>query len=149
MKTILSLALVLFSMVTFISNTKRHVSANNSSTCLPEYELNLSILHSAITEPELASIWTETGITGITTQNVSYVFQSDPKCDSLISKYEFWINEKYPDSNINMNKITFHKYSNYYLVVMSYNMEGGYLVLGSKKLYILDQNLDTIEGYGF
>lgn len=66
MKTILSVALVLFSMVTFISNTKRHVSANNSSTCLPEHELNLSILHSAITEPELASIWTETGITGIT-----------------------------------------------------------------------------------
>jgi hypothetical protein len=28
-------------------------------------------------------------------------------------------------------------------------LEGGYLVLGSKKLYILDQNLDTIEGYGF
>jgi hypothetical protein len=149
MKYFLSLAIVLFSMMSFNINTERRVIANNTNTCLPGYDLNISILNTAITEPELASIWIETGITGITTQNVSYVLQSDPKCDSLISKYEYWINEKYPDSNINMNKITFHKYSNYYFVVMSYNLEGGYLVLGSKKLYILDQNLDTIEGYGF
>jgi len=151
MKSLIALIVIVIPLFISHKSTERinDTTITNTNTCLPENVGNKEVLDSAITEPGLASIWTETNITGVTTQNVTYVLQSDPKCNALKGKYEFWIDEKYDNTNIKINIVTFHKYSDYYFVVMAYNNEGGYLMFGVQKLYILDANLDIIEGYGF
>jgi len=120
-----------------------------SNTCLPENEENEEVLEMAITDLNLAIIWTESNIKGVTTENVSYVLKNDMKCDELLVKYDFWINEKYENSNVNVHMLTFHKHKNYYFVIMQYNNSQEYITFGTTALYILDEDLEDIAGYGF
>lgn len=149
MKTVLVVIAISVTLVISHKPDNPLLEKFSTNTCLPEKEDNEEILEMAITEPELAVIWTETGITGVTTQNVSYVLENDPKCAALLSKYEFWINEKYESSNVNVHIITFHKYNNYYFVIMQYNNSTEYITFGSDAFYILDENLEDIAGYAF
>jgi hypothetical protein len=149
MKSI-SIAFLLTAMTVFLQKTT-HLEHPIISieTCLPENADNKSALDLAITDPELAIIWTRTNITGITTQNVTYVLESDTKCSELLAKYNYWINEKYQNSSVNKHFITFHKYNNYYIVIMVYNNSTEYITVGDDAIYILDDDLELIEGFAF
>lgn len=149
MKYFNSLLVLLFVLLTINIDTSRQGYTSQFNTCLPENADNKSALDLAITDPELAIIWTRTNITGITTQNVTYVLESDTKCSELLAKYNFWINKKYQNSNVNKHSITFHKYNNYYFVIMIYNNSTEYVTVGDDAIYVLDSDLEVIEGFAF
>src|SRR5690606_16519194 len=98
MKAIITALVIVFSLLTFQKHVDSVPENFVTNTCLPENEDNEEVLDNAITDTNLAIIWTETNITGVTTQNVSYVMQNDAKCTALLSKYDFWLNEKYENS---------------------------------------------------
>src|SRR5690606_34247679 len=102
-------ALVFASLLVEV-DTGRPDSTHEPSTCLPMNEDNIEVLNTAITEPDLDIIWSKTNIHGVTLDSVSYVTKADPNCLLLLNKYEFWINEMYEDSNVNVHMITFHKF---------------------------------------
>jgi len=147
MKSIIAVLVIVFSLLTFqkpVEPVSENIATN---TCLIENEDNEEVLENAITDTNLAIIWTETNITGVTTQNVSYVMKNDAKCTALLSKYDFWLNEKYENSNVNVHMITFHKFSNYYFVIMQYNNKQEYITFGSVAFYVLDEDLEVLGGY--
>lgn len=149
MKSI-NIALLLMFTTAFLQKTTHRVHEMVSiETCLPENADNKSALDLAVTDPDLAIIWTRTNITGVTTQNVTYVLKNDAKCSALLAKYNYWINEKYQNSNVNKHSITFHKYNNYYIVIMVYNNSTEYITVGDDAIYILDDDLELIEGFAF
>lgn len=149
MKTYLFISLLLYSTLLIDANLGRQGPSHEPSTCLPMNEDNIEVLSMAITDPELEVIWTRTNIHGVTLDSVFYVTKDDPNCKSLLSKYDFWINEKYQNSNVNKHMITFHKFRSNYFVIMQYNNKQEYITIGSAALYILDENLEVIEGFGF
>jgi len=149
MKSVILATTLMFSSLVLHKIIEPMPEIIKTNTCLPEKAENKSALDLAITEPSLASIWTDVNITGVTTQNVTYVLQNDPKCSALLTKYDFWLNEKYQNSNVNKHSITFHKYNNYYFVIMIYNNSTEYVTVGNDAIYILDSDLEVIEGFAF
>lgn len=148
MKTIVSITILVVLLPIAFLNLSRDYEMTIENTCLPENQNNKRVVDKAITDPVWSDIWSQLNLTGITPNNIEYVTSNDSKCESLLVNYSQWIYETHPNTNLKVYTVTFHKYGNNYFVLLLLNQHPNMAVFGASPFYILDHNLNLIEGLG-
>jgi len=148
MKASLLLLFLLCLSSLFFKNIENKSNAILDTTCLPENENNKRVVDKALKDPSWADIWEKYRLTDVTPQNIEYVSSSDPKCATMLENYNQWIVEKHPNTDLSVYTVTFQKYGSYYFVLLYLNQHPNMAIFGTSPFYILDQNLDLIEGIG-